>query len=68
VAKHQHYFRTQLKQSTGLLSAVSGLCTNKVHVVLPHVSLAAFQMLSAAAVCALTRGLGGKSGKNIDFC
>lgn len=30
---------------------------------LPHVSLAEFQMLRAAAVCALTHGLRGKSGK-----
>lgn len=33
------------------------------HVVLLHVSLAKLQMLSAAAVCALTHWLRGKSGK-----
>lgn len=30
---------------------------------LSHVSLAEFQMLRAAAVCSLTRGFKGKSGK-----
>lgn len=35
---------------------------------LPHVSLAEFQMLRATAVCALTHGLQWKEWKAIDSC